>query len=216
MELVDMPGRSTICRIRRLWTSNQKSVGGGFRGPFCASKLGVPQMWVDDLFCMRGGPLREKGPQGHGRVAGEGCRRDKRGRNRPCPPRPRSHSLPRPKRRSGGRVHQRGRDGRGHEGRRWGGVWPGRREGVSPGQGVASTGRALCGRGAAVCNGRRGVAEAVSTSVSKTDVATGGWRWGGEFFFIERATFTHQIRFSPIFEYFLSFFSSFLFSRYSP
>ena len=35
-------------------------------------------------------------------------------------------------------------------------------------------------------------------------------------FFPERATLRHQIQFSPIFGHFDSFFSCFLFSRYSP
>ena len=42
MELVDMSGRSPILRICRLGTSNPKQVAGDFRGPFCASTVGVP------------------------------------------------------------------------------------------------------------------------------------------------------------------------------
>ena len=105
---------------------------------------------------------------------GRGVAGTRRGRDKPCSPRPRSRSLPRTKSRSGGRVHQRRREGRGHKRRRLGGAWPGRQGGVSLGQGVASTGRVNRGREAAVYRDRRGVAEAVSTSVVGTDVATRG------------------------------------------
>ena len=50
MALVDISGRSLILIISRLGTSNPKQVGGGFRGSFCASTVGVPKIWFDDLF----------------------------------------------------------------------------------------------------------------------------------------------------------------------
>ena len=62
MELVDMPGMSAQFRICRMRTANSKKVGGTLNGPFCVPKLGVPQIWGDDLFCMRGDPFREKSP----------------------------------------------------------------------------------------------------------------------------------------------------------
>ena len=45
---------------------------------------------------------------------------------------------------------------------------------VSPGYGVAATGRVHRARGAAVFRGQRGAAEAMSTSVAGTDVTTSG------------------------------------------
>ena len=63
-ELVNMPDMSPILRTCRLGTcSNPKLVDGGLRGPFCASKLGVPNIWVGEHFCMRGDPLKIFYPQ---------------------------------------------------------------------------------------------------------------------------------------------------------
>ena len=57
MELVDMPGMSAQFRICRMRTANFKKVGGTLMGPFCAPNL---KFGFDDLFCMRGAPLRKK------------------------------------------------------------------------------------------------------------------------------------------------------------
>ena len=59
MELVDISGISTQFRICRMRTANSKKVEGTLNSPFCAPKLGVPTIWVGDLFCMRGGPIRK-------------------------------------------------------------------------------------------------------------------------------------------------------------
>ena len=59
-EFDDMPGRSITVSTSRLWTFNAKKVGGTLRGPFCASIVGVPKLWVDELFCMGGDLIREK------------------------------------------------------------------------------------------------------------------------------------------------------------
>ena len=60
MEFVDMPGRSIHVSISRLWTFHPKQVIEGFRGLFCASKLGLPNIWIGEHFCMATDPLREK------------------------------------------------------------------------------------------------------------------------------------------------------------
>ena len=60
MELVDMPGMSAKFRICRMRTANFKKVGRKFNGPFCAPKMGVPEIWFGDVFCMRDGPFRKK------------------------------------------------------------------------------------------------------------------------------------------------------------
>ena len=60
MELVDMPGRSIIVSVSRLWTFHLECVGGGLRGPFFDPKLGVPKIWVGEHFCMRGDPVKKK------------------------------------------------------------------------------------------------------------------------------------------------------------
>ena len=62
MKLVDMPGISAKFRICRMQTANFKKVGRKFKGPFCAPKLRVPEYPFGDVFCMRGGELRKKGP----------------------------------------------------------------------------------------------------------------------------------------------------------
>ena len=63
MELVDMPGMSAKFRICRMRTAKVKTVGGTLNGDFCASKLGGGQIPVGDVFCMRGGAIRKKGPR---------------------------------------------------------------------------------------------------------------------------------------------------------
>ena len=60
MELVDMPGMSAKFRICRMRTANSKTVGGTLNGNFRAPKLGVPKIWVGDVFCMGGGALGKK------------------------------------------------------------------------------------------------------------------------------------------------------------
>ena len=57
-----MPGRSTICRIRRLWTFNPKKVGGTLKGPFCALTVGVPKISFGD-FLYESWPFRKKGTE---------------------------------------------------------------------------------------------------------------------------------------------------------
>ena len=60
MELVDIPGWSIHISISRLWAFHPKQAIGGFRGPFCAPKLGVPKIWVGEHFCMAANPLRKR------------------------------------------------------------------------------------------------------------------------------------------------------------
>ena len=55
-----MPGVSPICRICRLGASNPKQARGGFRDQFCDPKLGVPNIWFGEYFCMGAGRAREK------------------------------------------------------------------------------------------------------------------------------------------------------------
>ena len=62
MELVDMPGRSILVSISRLWISNPKQVAGDCRGPFCDPTEGVLKCWVDGHVYMWGGPLKKKLP----------------------------------------------------------------------------------------------------------------------------------------------------------
>ena len=58
MELVDMPGRTILVSVSRLWTCHLKRVGGGFRVPFCDPTEGVLKFSFGDVFCMGGDPLR--------------------------------------------------------------------------------------------------------------------------------------------------------------
>ena len=60
MELVDMPGMSAKFRICRMQTADFKKVRRKFNCPFCATKVGIPEMWVGVRFYMRGGPIRKK------------------------------------------------------------------------------------------------------------------------------------------------------------
>ena len=60
MELVDMPGRSILVSVSRLWTCHLKRVGGGFRVPFCDPTEGVLEFSFGDVFCMGDDPLRKK------------------------------------------------------------------------------------------------------------------------------------------------------------
>ena len=64
MESVGITGRSIHISISRLWTFHPKQVIGVFRDPFCASKLGVPKIWVGEHVCMAAVSLREKSPDG--------------------------------------------------------------------------------------------------------------------------------------------------------
>ena len=61
MELTDMPGRSILGNISRWRAFNPKQVGGGFRGPFCASKLEVPTFFCLVTFLCEMWLLQEKG-----------------------------------------------------------------------------------------------------------------------------------------------------------
>ena len=60
MELVDMPGRSILASVSRLWTCHLKRVGWVFRVPFCDPTEGVLEILFGDVFCMGGDPLRKK------------------------------------------------------------------------------------------------------------------------------------------------------------
>ena len=60
MELGDMPYRSTIFRISRLWTFDLKRVIMILNSSKCASKMGLPKICVGDIFYVRGGPLMKK------------------------------------------------------------------------------------------------------------------------------------------------------------
>ena len=61
LELVDMPGRSILGSISRLWTCHLKWVRGGFRYPFRDPKLGVLNFCLVTVFVLiRGDPLKKK------------------------------------------------------------------------------------------------------------------------------------------------------------
>ena len=63
MELVDMPGRSILGSISRLWTCHLKRVGGDFRVSFCDPTEEILKLLFGDIFCTRGDPLKKKTDQ---------------------------------------------------------------------------------------------------------------------------------------------------------
>ena len=64
-EFGDMPYRSTLFGISRLWTFDLKRVIMVLNSSNCASKTGLPDICVGDNFYMRAGALKKNCPAGH-------------------------------------------------------------------------------------------------------------------------------------------------------
>ena len=65
MELRDMPYRSTICRISRLWTSDLMKVIVILRSSKCDPKKGLPKICVGNVFIWEVAHLGKKWPEGY-------------------------------------------------------------------------------------------------------------------------------------------------------
>ena len=60
MELVDIPGRSSLVSVSKLGTCHLKRVGGVFRDPCRASKIGMLKILFDDVCLYERLPLQGK------------------------------------------------------------------------------------------------------------------------------------------------------------